>query len=327
MKSLVAYMVLVAVFAAPVVVTGQTADADAFQQRVVVTAIAYDDGFGSLLKTPSGITFDAHSGEVFVADAGNGRVVVYDRELNSKFTFLHYVEDMLTGRKMLGQPKSIAVSKVGDIILIDGLSDVIDRLDFRGRLIEQIRPAKLLGDSTLKLRPMCITSDEECRRYYVLITGDLTRVIALDEELRLVSQMGEKGTRPHQFDSPTALAVHGGKVYIGDLRATPAVKIFDTSGAYLLGFGDHDIDRKDLSFPVGFAFLADGAGGEYILVTDALRQVTKVYHPNGEFFTAIGGIGVGPGLVQYPAGCATESPTTFYVVERTGERVQRYEIK
>ena len=327
MKTLLACVLLAVVATAPLIVHAQTAAADAFQQRVVVTAIAYDDGFGSLLRNPSGMTCDPNTGEVFVADAGNGRVIIYDRELNSKYAFLHYVEDPLTKRKSLGQPKSMAVNSEGEILLIDGLSDVIDRLDFRGRLIDRCRPCVLLDDSTLKVRPMCVALDDQRLHYYVLITGDLTRILVLDLELHLVSQFGEKGTKPHQFDSPTALAVHGGKIYVGDLRGTPAVKVYDTTGAYVLGFGEHDIDRKDLSFPVGFAFLDDGAGGELILVTDALRQVTKLYQPTGDFFTAIGGIGVAPGLLQYPSGCATDSPTSFYVVERTGARVQRYEIK
>ncbi len=327
MKTLVVCIALLTATCLSDRAAAQVEEADAFQQRVVVTAIVYDDGFGSMLKNPAGITFDPHSGEIFVADAGNGRVVVYDRQLDSKYTFSHYVVEPITNRKTLGQPKSMAVSKEGDIILIDGFSDVIDRLDFRGRVIDQCRPSLLLGDSALKLRPMCIAADEQSERYYVLITGELTKILVLDDDLRLVSQIGEKGTKPHQFDSPTALAVHQGKIYVGDLRATPCVKIYDTAGTYLLGFAEHDVDRKDLSFPVGFSFLADEAGGEYILVTDALRQVTKVYQSNGEFFTAIGGIGVAPGLVQYPSGAASDSPTSFYVVERSGGRVQRYEIK
>jgi len=307
-------------------VAAKGADPDSLQARINITAIAYDDGFGGGLKTPAGISCDSEAGEVYVADAGNGRVVVYDRFLNCKFTFHHYVEDRETHRQVPGEPKAIAVNRQGEMLLIDGRTDILDLLDFRGRVLDRCRPSRLLGDTTLQVRAICVTVDER-DRFYMLVVGDVTRILVLDENLKLLSQMGESGDLPSQFKAPTALAVHKGRIYVGDMRGTPAIKIYDSSGHFLSGFSGHDVDRKDLSFPVGFGFLDNGSGGEYLLVADALRQVIKVFTLEGEFFTAIGGMGIAPGLVQYPSSLASDGPTAFYTSERVGGRIQRYEIK
>jgi hypothetical protein len=123
------------------------------------------------------------------------------------------------------------------------------------------------------------------------------------------------------------LGIFDGKVYVGDIYGIPAVKVFDTLGQYLFGFGGHDVERPDLTFPAGFGFVSAGSGEPLILVLDGIRQTTKVYKASGEFFTMIGGYGRVPGFVQYPSGIASDGKSTFYVVERSGRRVQKYELK
>jgi DNA-binding beta-propeller fold protein YncE len=302
------------------------ADPDSLQARVTVTAMTYDDGFGVALKSPAGICSDPVAGEVFVADAGNGRVLVYDRQLNCIYSFRHYVTEKETGRAVLGSPKGLAVNREGEILIIDALTDRLELLDFRGRIIDGFRPNHLMGDTSLRLKASCLAVDD-FDNFYVVVTGDVTRILVIDRDLRLVRQMGEKGDLPGQLNTPVAIAVHGGRIFVGDLYGIPAVKIFDTTGQFLSGFAGHDIERQDLTFPVGFSFLSDGSGGEFILVADGLRQTVKVYTATGEPFTMIGGVGYLPGLVKYPSGLASGGLTSFYVVERVGGRVQRYETK
>jgi len=302
------------------------ADPDSLQARVTVTAMTYDDGFGVALRSPAGICSDPVAGEVFVADAGNGRVLIYDRQLNCIYAFRHYVTEKETGRAVPGSPKGMAVNRDGEILIIDALSDRLELLDFRGRVIDGFQPNRLIGDTSLRLKASCLAVDD-FDNFYIVVTGDITRILVVDRDLRLVRQMGEKGNLPAQLNTPVAIAVHGGRIYVGDLYGIPAVKIFDTTGQFLSGFAGHDIQRQDLTFPVGFSFLSDGSGGEFILVADGLRQAVKVYTPEGEPFTMIGGVGSLPGLVQYPSGLASDGLSSFYVVERVGGRVQRYEIK
>ena len=300
-------------------------DADSLQARITVSAVAYDDGFGATLKDPSGIWLDTIAGEIFVADAGNGRVLIYDRQLTCKYSFRHFVKDA-AGRTVSGQPKGMAVNSRGEILLNDAVADRLDLLDFRGRVIDNVWPNRLLGDSTLRLKTSCLAVDA-LDRFCLAVNGDRTTVLLLDQDLRLVRAIGTKGDSANQLNTPVGLGIFDGKIFVGDIYGTPAVKVFDTLGQYLFGFGGHDVERPDLTFPAGFGFISDGAGGRLILVLDGLRQTVKAYNETGEFFTMIGGYGRLPGLFQYPTGIASDGQSTFYIVERSGRRIQKYILK
>ena len=306
--------------------TALAVDPDSLQSAITIAAVAYDDGFGLTLKEPSGIWFDPVAEEVLVADPGNGRVVIYDRLLAFKYSFRHFVRDPATGRTIAGQPKGMAVNSRGEILLQDAITDRLDLLDFRGKVIDFVWPRNLLGDTTLRVKTSCLTTDAK-DRFYVVVNGDLTTILFLDQDLRLVRQIGEKGDLDHQLNTPVGIGFCDGKIYIGDLYGSPAVKVFDTLGQFLFGFAGHDVDRADLTFPVGFGFLSDGSGGRLVLVADGLRQTVKVYNQTGEFITMIGGYGRLPGFLQYPSGLASDGATSFYVLERAGRRVQKYVTK
>ncbi|MCX6836068.1 MAG: hypothetical protein NTW07_13255, partial [candidate division Zixibacteria bacterium] len=269
-------------------------DADSLQARITVAAVAYDDGFGSTLKDPSGIWLDTVAGEVFLADAGTGRVLIYDRQLTCLYTFRHFVRDA-SGRSLAGQPKGMAVNSRGEILLNDAVSDRLDLLDFRGRVIDNVWPSQLLGDTTLHLKVSCLAVDA-ADRFYLAVNGDRTTVLLLDQDLLLIRAIGAKGDSANQLNTPVGLGTFDGKVYVGDIYGIPAIKVFDTLGQYLFGFGGHDVERPDLTFPAGFGFVSDGSGGRLILVLDGLRQTVKVYTDAGEFFAMIGGYGRLPGL-------------------------------
>lgn len=299
---------------------------DSLQSKITIGAVAYDDGFGMTLKEPSGIWFDTIAGEVFVADAGNGRVLIYDRQLICKYSFRHFVRDPVSGKSTSGQPKGLAVNKRGEILLNDAVSDRLDLLDFRGKVIDKVWPNRLLGDSTLHLKTACLTAGAD-DKFYVAVNGDLTTILVLDQDLLLARQFGQKGDSAGQLNTPVGIGIYDGKIYVGDLYGSPAVKVFDTLGQYLFGFGGHDVERADLTFPVGFGFVSDGSGGRFVLVLDGIRQTVKVFTEKGEFFTMIGSYGRLPGFLQYPSGISSDGHSIFYVVERSGRRVQLYELR
>jgi DNA-binding beta-propeller fold protein YncE len=299
---------------------------DSIHAHLTIPAMAYDDGFGTGLREPSGIWLDTAAGEVFVADAANGRVVIYDRGLTALYSFRHYVQDPVSGFVHTGQPKGVAVTSQGDIALIDAVSDHLDLLDFRGRVIDHVRLNQLVGDTALHLKAACITADA-ADQFYVAVNGDLTTVLVLDADLGLIRVICDQVDSAHQLNTPVGIAVYNGRVFVGDLYGLPAVKVFDTLGGYLFGFGNHDVERPDLTFPGGFGFLDDGSGSTLILVMDAIRQVVKVYADEGTFITMIGGQGRLPGQFQYPSGLVSDGRSNFYVLERIGRRVQKFQLK
>ena len=292
--------------------------------RIVVTGLAFDDGANRRLRNPSSMHFDVHAGEVVVADAGNSRILIYDRDLIPRYSFDHFVPDRSTGNLVKGQPKAVVVNSQGKIILSDNLVNYLEVLDFRGRPIEKIFLNKALGDTSLTIRPECFTIDEQ-DNLYIVTTGDLVTVLVLDRNFQLKRSFGKKGTGPTDFNTIISLCHRDGWLYMADVYATPAVKVFDTAGAYIKGFGAHQVDRADVSLPSGIAVMEDKDGQKYIWIVDGLRQVIKVLNSEGEFQAFVGGFGFGLGEFRYPTAISF-SGNTFYVLEKVGGRIQSFRI-
>lgn len=301
-------------------------DAVASVSDFTITAIAFDDGWQQPLRNPSALHYDSKAGEVFVADAGNHRVVIYDSELRPKYSFDHFVPDQRSGRTIKGEPRDVAVNSVGEILLIDNLASYVGVFDYRGKLLEKIYPKALYGDTSLAVKPQCLAVDE-ADNLYVAVSGDVTTVLVLDSLFNLKRMIGQRGGGEADFSSPMACYVHRGKLYVTDLYANPAVKVFDTAGTFLFGFAGHDIDRGDVSFPAGITVMETSSGNIRIWVADGLRQVIKVFDETGEFSEVVGGYGFNPGEFRYPSDIADLGGGAFCVVERIGNRIQRFQTK
>ena len=307
-----------------------SARADQFEENLnaglTITEIANDDGWQGYLRSPSCVFYDSAAGELFVADAGNNRIVIYRDDLSPKYSFEHFVPDRITGKPIKGEPKDLVVNSYGEIFLIDNLVPYIDVLDFRGKALARISPAALLGDTSLAIRGQSIAIDgQDC--IYVAISGDVVGVLKIDPNFDLVRLIGKKGNASPDFNTPLAITAWKDLIFVTDLYARPAVKVYDTSGTYMYGFGAHDIDKADVSFPSGVTIIDNIGDGYSIWIVDALRQILKVYNNVGTFIAHVGGYGVGPGEFRYPADIVAGSDSIYFVVERVGNRVQRCRIR
>lgn len=297
-----------------------------FGSALDFTAVTYENGVDGWLITPGGAFYDKRSSELFVAATGNRRIIIYDSHLIPKFTMQHFVTERSTGNQILGEPKAVAVNSNGDILVLDNLADYLDVLDFRGTSLLKIFPNRLLKDTTLKIRADLMAIDDQ-DNVYLGIVGDVQTVLVLNRDYELKRKIIQKGTELENTNTPVALGVYDSLVIVTDLYATPAVKVFDTLGNYETGFGGHDVEQSDFSLPIAVAVSPDSTGHLYFLVADALRQVVKVLDEHGKLQANIGGFGPQIGALQYPSGLTSAGNRTFFVVERVGARVQKFEIR
>ena len=293
-------------------------------ESLKVTAQTQDDGRGTRLLEPARLFFDRNSQELFVADAGNHRIVILDTNLLAVHSFDHFVVNSSTRETIKGQPMAVVVSRRGEIFVVDALADYVDVLDFRGQSLERIYPNRLLGDTTLRIKPTALTIDES-DNIYLIVSGDKTTLLVLDASLSMIRIIGEVGDKPENFSTPLAVGVLEGRVYLTDMHSIPAVKVYDSTGAYINGFAAHDIDTKDLSLPqsIGFTVVA---GKPVIWILDTLRQVIKIYSLDGELVYTIGGMGTDLGKFQFPSGLSTDYKSIAYVSEKVGGRVQKFQL-
>ena len=307
------------------VVSGQGTAQD-FETTITVTAFAIDDGSGAPLIAPASVFYDRYAHEVLVCNSGGNEVAVYDENLIGKYTFQHFVPSTTPDQLQPGEPRTLVVNSHGDIILIDNLARYVDVLDFRGESLEHLWPAKVMGDSSLSLKPEALAIDTN-DNLYIAVSGDLQTIVVLDRDLNFKRTIGKKGGNPENFNTMMAIAVCADRLYVSDLYAKPAIKVFDTTGTYLLGFGAHEVEKSDFSLPSGIAITPDTSGAPMIFIADPIRQIVKVFDQNGLFISNMGGFGFELSQFRFPDGIASNGATWIYVVEKVGNRVQRFQLR
>lgn len=287
----------------------------------MVTIKSLVTGYSSALRfsNPQGIFFDRKFKELYVCDAGNHQVVIFDSTGYPIFRFKHWVEQ--EGKRILGEPRSMVVNAEGDIFLTDNLADYIDVLDHRGESEDQIDLAKLLHLSTAKPDYLALDGEEHL---YVGYRGEKSEVAVLDRGYQVIRQLKNQPDNHQDFESISGLWVDaGGKIYVTDVKAEPCVKVFSNTGVYLFGFGRHEVGWGDFSLPAGVATTTDGT----IWIVDTFQQVVKAFNSKGEFIQYIGGYGRHPGDMKYPDAIAGDGDQTIFVLERVGERYQEFVVQ
>ncbi|MEW6050976.1 MAG: NHL repeat-containing protein [Candidatus Zixiibacteriota bacterium] len=321
MSALKSLAIVVLLYALPAGLSAQD-----FRDRVSVTAIALDDGSGASLRGAGSAYFDRQARELFVCDGGHNQVIIYDENLIPKFAFRHFVPSRDSDRLVPGEPKAVVTNSRGEIILLDNLAQFIDVLDFRGEPLQRVFPNQLIGDTTLRLTCDALAVDDR-DNLYVVVGGDLQTILVLDQDFLLKRKIGRKGPGESDFTTLLAIAEFQGRLYLTDLLAKPAIKVFDTSGAYLSGFGAHEVEKTDFSLPGGITVTVDSSGTPLLWFCDALRQIVKVIDAKGNFISEVGGFGYNLGEYRYPSGIASDGRNIVFVVEKVGARVQKFEYR
>jgi len=294
-------------------VFGQDSD---LESRITIDRVVDDDSWGNRLRNPSCVFYDVRAEELFVTDGSNGRVLIYDYELNFKFAFPHFIQEKGTRRTIRGEPRQLVVNSLGEIILADNLADHLDVLDYRGKLLDRIHLDRLLGDTSLTVKASVLAIDSK-DNLYIATAGDIVTVMVINDRLELAFRFGQKGTGPDDFNTVLALEVWQDLIITADLYAEPAIKIFDSAGVFQYGFGGHDVGRGDLSFPSGLTVVQGLTNQPLLWVIDGLRQTIKVFSLQGGFEA---------GAFRYPIDIANAGDSTLYILERVGARIQRFRL-
>jgi DNA-binding beta-propeller fold protein YncE len=277
-----------------------------------------------------GLFYDANRGELYVADTGNGQIVILDNKGTPISRIRRFVEDSASGERKTraGEPKGVAVRKNGDILVTDNLCNYLDVLDFRGRSVQKLWPGDLLGLPRSKVMPRCLAIDH-AENIYVSVSGAESPILVLTPDLKLKAQIGKvPGSEGER--SITGLWVDkGGRIY-STYAQGDCVRIFAPDGRLIHKFGKHDTGYQNFSLPAGL--MTDRWSN--IWIVDTLRHAVTVFfqQPDGEgiktdVIDALGGFGDKPGDLAYPTAIAGDGDTRVFVLEGTGARVQAFRIQ
>jgi DNA-binding beta-propeller fold protein YncE len=167
-------------------------DADGKLLRVVV---------GEGLARPSSVAFDAVRGRLYVGDAKDHLVRIYDVDGRPLGT----IGGLGSGPGQFNAPTHVAVGPDGRLFVTDALNFRVQVFEADGQFVRQIGD---IGDGAGNFAaPKGVAADAAGRLYAVDAMFDAVQVF--DDAGRLLLGFGEQGTQPGQFWLPNGMFING----------------------------------------------------------------------------------------------------------------------
>jgi sugar lactone lactonase YvrE len=256
---------------------------------------------------PTGVATDAE-GNVYVADAGNRRIVKF----NSQGGFVSAFGKEGTGEAQFTTISAIAVGPEGYVYVTDSGQRKIKRFKGNGDFVSQFGAegtgngqfGSLIGGIAVDKGGVIWVSDSSNKR-----------VQRFDSTGKYLSKFGSEGAGNGQFFMPRAIAIDGGgNAWVIDL-GNERVQQFSPWGTYQRQFGKYGKGPGELSSPVGIA--TDAAYN--VWVTESANNRVQEWNSKGEFLSQFGETGTGEGQFYQPKGLAIDSQGSLLINNNLGE--------
>jgi len=243
---------------------------------------------GDLLRRPTGVGFD-QSGNIYVADTGKKRIVVFDDDGD----FIRVYGEAGKEPLQLWDPIDVAP-------LPDGRSFVVDKT--QNKLVEFDQTGLAIRAIEIEEAPLSITVNSE----NIFVTTE-SGVLIADLDGNLLTGYVRRGKEAGSFDRPGGVTVgEDGTLYIAD-SLNYRVQAIGTDGSPLWQYGTPlpaasaiQSDNPDRKFGLPSNITMDENG--LIYVVDGMNHEIVVLDTNGEKIEVIGDMGDADGAFYYPDG-------------------------
>lgn len=190
------------------------------------------------LTVPMGIA--ASQGQLYVADAGAGRVLVV--EPSGKVSRVITLAKASPADASPPWPIGIAVWSDGSFVVSDAANNRLNKYDANGKLLWSVGSGAASSDNNGFNNPTGVALDKQGNVYVVDMYN--SQVKKYTEGGQFVFSFGQLGDQAGQFSRAMTVAVDDfGDIYVSDALQA-AVQVFDEGGNFI-GF----IGRKDLNDP------------------------------------------------------------------------------
>ncbi len=276
--------------------------------------IDYGTSRGDTLAAPLDIFFDRVKKELYVADAGKRRILIYDRSgrYRAKIRlFKHY-----------GLPGSLVVDGQGRLYIASTGGSSITVLAPNGDFVKSIDltsgfhgPAKKLGVVSMALGP----------EGKIFVLTNLRGVMRIDPENFVLDHVPlevlDSNGKPRLVMVLVMTVDPEGRFLFGEMRPGSVV-VFNREGKYVTRFGESGGGPHQVSRPTGIA--VDREGRFYVL--SKIRDVVVVFDRNGRYLREWGGPGIGKGLLYSGTRIVYDGEKTLYTLEPDLKRVQAFQV-
>ena len=261
------------------------------------------------LASPRGIAVN-QSGEVFVADLGNHRIVKFGPD--GKVMDVWGKAGNAAGE--FKEPSGLAVGAQGEVYVADTWNGRIQKFSGKGEYYGEI--AAKTGNF---YSPRNVAVDSKSF-LYIADTGN-SCVKKFDADANLVKRWGEYGNGRERFQETFGIWIGpDDQVYVGD-AGNRRIKVFTSDGKYI-----RDIRVKGWQYGVGWPMLAVDKNGN-VYATDIQHNLVWIYDREGKY---VGSWGNKPGkeIFVSPLGIAVGPQGSVYVSNMNkGEIVKLAPVK
>lgn len=267
---------------------------------------------------PTGIA--VAGGKVFVADSRNGRIQVFDLEGN----YMHQFGRAGEAKGELGRPMNLQVHE-DELYVPEYFNDRIQVFDIMGNLLRYIGGSGNGPGGFNAPGGLAIGSDGD------LYVADFYnhRVQELRPDGAFVRQWGTTGQTGHgigEFYYPTDVALdQAGNVYIADGYGN-RVQVFEAGGDFLRKWGGplaRGIYGPFNGWITTVTSIASGPDGN-IFVADFYNDRVQKFTADGQFLTAFGESGDGPGQFGHAMAVDVAADGSVFVTDFLNNRIQKW---
>lgn len=260
--------------------------------------IGADKGREQLLK-PFGVSLD-ESDNLCVTDTGANAVCFFD-QAKKKWTRWNRIEKV-----RFRSP--VAVAKRNNIFFVaDSSLAAIVAFGENGKLVFQ-------ATNHLERPSGLVISGEQL----FVADSQRHRIVVFDLRGKYISEFGQRGTKPGEFNFPTHIAADAeGNLFVTD-SMNCRVQMLDHAGQFKSEIGSIGNATGHFSRPKGVA--VDSFGHVYVI--DALFDNIQIFDDQGKLLLNWGESGGNPGEFWLPNGIAITKHNTIYVADSYNRRIQ-----